>query len=499
MGFREQTENTGGRFRGWRISSVVKHFKAPQQSLGTIDTEAAARLLAAASDLALVLDSGGIICDLVCSDDSLLPDGHEAWIGRHWIDTVSPDSRPKVEALLAESDSGTASRWRQVNHPSPGGTDLPILYSTIRIGGEGRIVAIGRDLRATATLQQSLLLAQQSMERDYSRLRHIEGRYRLLFKMSSDAILIVDTASLKIQEANPAAIHMLSNGAPIVGQTLLAHLDEESIRPVESLLSRLQATGRADDLRVRLRDDRRDIAISGSLFRQDNASLFVIRLTTSHHDDHAAAASPKAKFLKVIEQCTDGFVVTDSNGQILMTNPAFLELTQVSSEEQARDELLERWLGRSGVDMSVLLNSLRQNGSIRLFATTMRGEHGSTSEVEISAVSVLNSGQPYFGFAIRDIGRRLTAPGRQSWESTQHAMPRSLEQLTDLVGRVPLKELVRESTDVLERMCIEAALQLTGDNRASAAELLGVSRQSLYLKLRRYGLGDLADESDRPE
>jgi len=56
---------------------------------------------------------------------------------------------------------------------------------------------------------------------------------------------------------------------------------------------------------------------------------------------------------------------------------------------------------------------------------------------------------------------------------------------------VPLKELVRETADVIERLCISAALKLTGDNRATAAELLGLSRQSLYAKLRRYGLGDL--------
>jgi DNA-binding NtrC family response regulator len=49
---------------------------------------------------------------------------------------------------------------------------------------------------------------------------------------------------------------------------------------------------------------------------------------------------------------------------------------------------------------------------------------------------------------------------------------------------------VREATDVIERLCIEAALKLTDDNRASAAEMLGLSRQSLYVKLRRYGLGD---------
>jgi transcriptional regulator of acetoin/glycerol metabolism len=29
---------------------------------------------------------------------------------------------------------------------------------------------------------------------------------------------------------------------------------------------------------------------------------------------------------------------------------------------------------------------------------------------------------------------------------------------------------------------------MTGDNRASAAEVLGVSRQSLYVKMRRHGL-----------
>ncbi|MFX5603073.1 helix-turn-helix domain-containing protein, partial [Acinetobacter baumannii] len=31
---------------------------------------------------------------------------------------------------------------------------------------------------------------------------------------------------------------------------------------------------------------------------------------------------------------------------------------------------------------------------------------------------------------------------------------------------------------------------LTRDNRASAAEMLGLSRQSLYIKLRRYGMQD---------
>ena len=100
-------------------------------------------------------------------------------------------------------------------------------------------------------------------------------------------------------------------------------------------------------------------------------------------------------------------------------------------------------------------------------------------------MSVSIGDTPYLGFLVRGIQRRL-----KSGSATIVDMPRSVEQLTELVGRVSLKQLVRETTDLIEKLSIEAALRLTDDNRASAAELLGLSRQSLYVKLRRYGLAD---------
>jgi DNA-binding NtrC family response regulator len=69
-------------------------------------------------------------------------------------------------------------------------------------------------------------------------------------------------------------------------------------------------------------------------------------------------------------------------------------------------------------------------------------------------------------------------------------LPKSADRLRSLVGRVSLKDIVQESTDLIEKLCIEAALDVSGNNRAAAAALLGLSRQSLYSKLRRYGLGD---------
>jgi transcriptional regulator PpsR len=187
-----------------------------------------------------------------------------------------------------------------------------------------------------------------------------------------------------------------------------------------------------------------------------------------------------------VEAAPDGFVVTGPDATILTANLAFLEMAQLATAEQARGESLERWLGRPGVDIPVMLANLRQHGSIRLFGTILRGEYGSSTQIEVSAVLVEDERQPCLGFMIRPVERRIAVEARGP-----RNLPRSVEQLTELVGRVPLKDLVRETTDVIERLCIEAALELTGDNRASAAEILGLSRQSLYVKLRRYGLGDL--------
>jgi transcriptional regulator PpsR len=160
-------------------------------------------------------------------------------------------------------------------------------------------------------------------------------------------------------------------------------------------------------------------------------------------------------------------------------------MTQLAGEAQAQGESLDRWLGRPGVDLGVLLNNLRQHGSVRLFSTALRDEFGAESDVEISAGAVMNGDSPCYGFAIRSISRRI-AP--QQVAGPQRVFPKSLEQIIELIGRVSLKDLVREATDVIERLSIEAALTMTGDNRASAAEVLGVSRQSLYVKMRRHGL-----------
>jgi len=468
-----------------------KQFEAPGKTLGGLDAETAAAVISAASDIALILDRDGVIRDVAFGSDELVREEYGKWLGQPWTDTVTAESRSKVEAMLRDAASKVPPRWRHVNHPSSRGADVPVVYSAVQVGSEGRVVAVGRDLRSVAALQQRLVEAQQSMERDYWRLRNVETRYRMLFQMASEAVLIVDAATQKVVEANPASAVLLGESERrIVGRPFLAVFEPESAQAIETMLGGVKLAGRADDVNARMVGNERQLVISAQLFRHESASLFLVRLSPLPLDagPSALSKSTAAMLAEVVAGAPDAFVITDPEGKILAANPAFIDLAQLVTEEQARGESLERWLGRPGVDLNVMITNLRQHGIVRLFATTMRGEQGSDAEVEISAVAVLRGAQPCLGFTIRNVGRRLNADTRAGRE-----LPRSVEQLTELVGRVPLKGLVREATDLIERLCIESALELTQDNRASAAEMLGLSRQSLYVKLRRYGLGDLAD------
>ena len=469
----------------------MKQFSVAKKWFAQLDSETAGKLITVASDVALVIPdpTDGVIRDVAFGSNELPAELAKGWLGKSWSDTVTSESRHKVEALMRDAAANDLPRWRMVNHKLEGGAELPVLYAAVQTGDQGHVVAFGRSMRPMATLQQQLVSAQQSMEREYLKLRQTEARHRLLFQVASEAVLVVDAANRRILEANPAAGNLLGEVTKrLVGRVFPEGFDERSTQSLQNLLGTVRATGRTDTVEARSADGKHQYTVAASLFREERASFFLVRLSNIGADAGVAALpNQKSKVLEIVSSAPEGFVVTDLPGRIVFANQAFLDLVQLATEEQARNESIERWLGRPGVDFNLLTAQLREHGSLRLFATRLRGELGTIVDVEICAVSVLDGDDPCYGFTIRDVGQRVTFD-RQITTSK----PRSVAQLTELVGRVPLKDLVRESTDMIERLCIEAALEITGDNRASAAEILGLSRQSLYAKLRRYGLGELA-------
>ena len=90
----------------------MREFEAPARTLGDLSADMAGKLIAAAADVALIIDDQGVIRDLAFGSEDLLREGYYEWLGKPWADTVTIESRPKVEALLRDSRSNASTLGR---------------------------------------------------------------------------------------------------------------------------------------------------------------------------------------------------------------------------------------------------------------------------------------------------------------------------------------------------------------------------------------------------
>ncbi len=432
-------------------------------------------------DITLELDRDGVILDVNLS--AAIPDEDvSGWIGRPWPDTVPNPGREKVKRLVDDALSARVSGFRQINQQFPSGRELPFEFTAVHLGRKGLIV-VGRSLKAVAELQSRLIAAQQAIERDYWKLRDVETRCRLLFDRATEAVLLLRASDLRILEANPRAMRALSPGQEPPkdgsGRELLGEIAPEEHAEFTAMLDRVKDRGKAPGILLHMGPDRDQWMVRASLLPSQDGLAYLLQLEPANEPRREQETVPVDL---LIQRSPDALVALDATGTVLSANRAFLDFVQVGNGSVVIGEPLSRWLGRPGADMGVLLSGLERQGSVRLFSTMLQGELGASMEVEVSAVGDRHPEPRYFGLLIRDIESRLRA------EPEAGTLDPATAAFTEHLGRVSLPQLVKGAVGIVERRYIEAALELTGGNRTAAAQLLGVSRQSLYVKLSRYGV-----------
>ena len=452
--------------------------------LDSVDVNAAVTLVAYSADVVFVLDTNGIIQDVVNAEKIGIEDS-SSLLNKKWMDTIAVDSHPKVHALMDASVTEGAQKWRQINQLLPDGKSLPILFSTVHLQKQRRVLAIGRDLRNISALQQRLVEAQQEIERDYTRLHAIENRYSQLFNITDQAYLLIDSQTLRIIEANKASGTLLGDSKKLVGKAIAELFSKADQETIQDYFADFKIGNLQQNRVVHLQNSADEVEISSALLREGRQSVYLVSLNPlSVSAAVINYGEQSALILKAIEESSDAFVVTNLQGLILSSNKAFIQMTHSAQTEYVIGKSLEQWLGRSTIDLRIILNTLREHGAIKNYATTITSDDGSSPlEAEISGVDVRSHNPPAFAFSIRSISKRVAQAG-----PTPSNIEKNARHLTELVGKVPLKEIVTETTDIIEKLCIISALELTMSNRASAAELLGLSRQGLYIKMRRFGI-----------
>jgi transcriptional regulator PpsR len=458
-------------------------------TLPTFESDLVFGLVGAMSDVVLIVDEQGMLQAASSSENRRSLGDLGRHVGQSIDMMLDPPSRTKLAGRLTVlrervgKGDAAAHLWCEVNHLLPDQSTVPVRYSIHWLPGDGRFLMLGRDQRPILELQQQLVSAQVALERDYEQQRELDTRYRLLMDATRDPIVFVSTQTRRIVDLNATAADLLGGArVELTGSDFGLEFDGRS--PAEFLEDAITAATAdpARQLEVQARRSQKRLTLSPRVFRAAGERLLLCRLEDAAHAP-TSAADPLGENLRALyAQGIDGIVFTDSEGVILSASESFLNLTDSATLSSVKGRSLSDFLTRGNIDMKVLLENAQRAGHLRLYPTRLKTDFDGEVAVEISATRIGTGSQPVIALVLRDASRSeaLRAPVTGTDANMVNVM--------DLVGSSSLKDIVAETTNVVEKLCIETAVELTRNNRVAAAEMLGLSRQSLYVKLRKYGL-----------
>jgi len=448
-----------------------------------IEPDEVTKIISRISDIALVLSKDGNVKGVMTNPDFRGQIDLTTWEGRMLADGLTIESIPKLDRRLAELASGTASPHPlELNHKGNADyPEFPLRYSFHRIGSDGALLMLGSDLRSTAEMQQQLVAAQIALEQDYEAQRDNNLKFRVLMSAMDEPVVYLSVRSGQIIEANSAAADLIGKSQSELAGAPFDAMIEDKARG--DLVARLVTTAtEGSKTPVKAVANGKPIQLRPKLFRTSGEQLLLCKLAAP--EGGAARADVLGENLAdLFDAGVDAIVFAAADGTILSGNAAFVKLADVAHAPSVKGRSLADFLSRGTVDLNVILDTARRSGAMRLYATKIKSELGADRSIEISTTRLKAGDDAVYALVIRDASRidTLRAPSAQTADV-------DMQSVIEYIGSQSLKDIVAKTTDVVEKMCIETAVEMTSNNRVAAAEMLGLSRQSLYVKLRKYGL-----------
>jgi hypothetical protein len=126
-------------------------------------------IIAHVADVGVVISETGTVLSVLVNPSNTTFQALSRWENSDIRDFLTEESIPKFDARLGEFLGGKPNvRPIELNHADENMRwGSPVRYSFHRIGPDGAILLLGRDLQPIAEMQQQLVEAQLALERDY--------------------------------------------------------------------------------------------------------------------------------------------------------------------------------------------------------------------------------------------------------------------------------------------------------------------------------------------
>lgn len=450
-----------------------------------IEPEYLGGILATSSDIALLIDKQAKIHSVLLNASEERYGNLSHWEGRDLDEFLTIESRPKLKKALERLLTGeTILYGLELNHEDNALWKFPVRYNIHYLGNHERILLLGRDLRTLSESQQRLIKAQIAVERSIEEKREYDAHFRLLLNSIQEPIAFINAETGTILHANPALLDLLDlDEAKLENTKLQNTLTNRSERA--DFLAKLTLAAHENheiDANINTKGATQDIRIVSEIYRTVGQKVLMCKLR-GNSGERNANRDFVDNLVLAFHNSSDAMVFSDEKGTIQYVNERFLELTNAGNEKTVVGQNLAEFLGRGQIDLAIMLENVTKSGSVKTYATHLKSSLGAKIDVETSVSKNQSEKNPLIAFIIR-----ATSNLDESKPNGFSYSERDETSAKDLVGHATLKEIVSETTDVIEKICIEAALEMTNNNRAAAAEMLGLSRQSLYVKLSKFDI-----------
>ena len=465
------------------VNTDVKHF-FDGMAMPLIDPELMSEIVATSADLSLILTGEGRVSAVMVNPYHPVFGQLEGWVGKSFFDIVNEESREKfIRRMETIAKPGPRPLMVEVNHTAPALLEFPVRYAMHRIDKDRSILMLGRDMRPIAEMQQQLVMAQIALERDYETQREMDTRYRVLMEATRDAVVLLSMGNGRIADLNSAASVMLGGSRQdLIGAAIAQEFEGRRRGEFLESLSNIASSASVSPVELVARRSQRKLRVIPKLFRAAGERFMLCRLE-GPEQGNAPTSEISENLERLYHEGVDAIVFLDMDGLITFGNDAFLKLTDSTHLANVRGRSLADFMARGSVDLRVILDNAKRSRNLRLYSTKILNEFNGQIAVEISATHLSDRPAQGFALVVRDAGR-TEAMRRPAFAGSDDG----IRSVIELVGSSTLKDIVAETTDVVEKMCIQTAVDLTRNNRLAAAEMLGLSRQSLYVKLRKFGL-----------
>lgn len=266
------------------------------------------------------------------------------------------------------------------------------------IAGESRVLAFVRDITESRQAEK--------------RLRDSEERYRLLFETESDAIVLVDVATLRLIDANRAAEALWGYGRDALLALTVADLSAEPDQSRDSIQS---PTGQVHiPLRMHRRRDGTvfpvEITANRLVLEGRPTVVAAVRDITERKRAEQALLASEEQYRTIFNASVDAMVLWDSDLRRVDINPAYERLFGLTREQVLAGVGFEH--------LPIEYTNYRR----RLVQRTLAGERchaelesvrrdGTHLSVEVRTIPIQHRGQPHVLAIVRDITERKQAEG----------------------------------------------------------------------------------------